>query len=62
MRTRRYALTTGGAVCTALLLFTEHAAAQTLTTLATFTSAPSDGIDPSGVVIGPGGVLYGTTK
>jgi uncharacterized protein (TIGR03437 family) len=46
----------------ALLMFTGHAAAQTLTTLATFTSAPSDGIEPSGVVIGPGGVLYGTTQ
>ena len=55
MRTLRHTL------FTALLMFTGHAAAQTLTTLATFTGAPSDGIDPLGVAIGPGGVLYGVT-
>ena len=61
MRTRRYTLTTGGTLLAALLIFSGHAAAQTLTTLATFTGAPSDGIDPLGVAIGPGGVLYGVT-
>jgi uncharacterized repeat protein (TIGR03803 family) len=44
-----------------LLIFTGYAAAQTLTTIATFTSAPADGIGPSGVAIGSSGVLYGTT-
>src|ERR1022692_4688674 len=48
-------------IFTALLIFSGHAAAQTLTTLATFTSAP-DGSDPSGVVVGSGGVLYGVTQ
>jgi uncharacterized protein (TIGR03437 family) len=46
---------------TALLIYSAHAAAQTLTTLATFTSAP-DGSDPSGLVIGSNGVLYGVTQ
>ena len=55
MRTLRHTL------FTALLIFTGHAAAQTLTTLATFHSAP-DGSDPSGVVVGSGGVLYGVTQ
>ena len=62
MRTHRCTLTAGGTLFTALLMFTGHAAAQALTTIATFASAPSDGIEPSGVVIGPGGVLYGTTQ
>jgi len=37
--------------------------AATLTTLHTFTGAPNDGANPyGGVVVGPGGVLYGTTQ
>lgn len=64
MRTLRHALTTGGTLLSALLIFAAFTAAQaasTLTTLYNFTGG-SDGFHPiSGVVIGSGGVLYGTT-
>jgi uncharacterized repeat protein (TIGR03803 family) len=49
----------------ALLIFAAYSAAHaaTLTTIHTFTGAPNDGAFPlAGVVIGPGGVLYGTTS
>jgi uncharacterized protein (TIGR03437 family) len=65
---RPSALTYAAALCTALLTFTTDTMAQTspatLTTLATFQGAPPnlDGIDPLGVVVGSGGVLYGVTQ
>lgn len=57
----------GATTFTALLIFTGHAAAQTppaLTTLYTFPSpaSPAGGTNPLGLVIGSGGVLYGTTQ
>ena len=48
----------------AFLVCAAYSSAQagTLTTLHTFTGSPNDGSFPgSNVVIGPGGVLYGTT-
>jgi len=66
MRTVREVLTTGGTLLTALLVLLSNSVAQdtrpTLTTLYSFAGG-SDGSDPlAGVVIGPGGVLYGTTQ
>jgi hypothetical protein len=65
MRTLRHTLTIGGPLLAALLVFIASTAAQpsspTLTTLYSF-SGPPDGASPeAGVVIGPGGVLDGTT-
>ena len=62
MRTLRHTLTTAGMFFTALLIFTGRPAAQTLTTLATFSSPLSDGIGPSGVVVASDGALYGATQ
>ncbi len=61
----RPALTTGGTLLTAVLIFTTYTAAQspppTLTTLYSFT--PQRGGPPAaGVTIAAGGVLYGTTN
>ena len=67
MTTRRPALTTSGKLLTALLIFTAYTAAQTspprLTTLHEFAGHPNDGGNPGygAMVIGKGGVLYGTT-
>jgi uncharacterized repeat protein (TIGR03803 family) len=45
-----------------LLIFTAHMAAQTMTTLHGFTGAASDGSEPhASLVIGDGGVMFGTT-
>jgi len=46
------------------LILAAHQAAQagTLTTIHTFTGSPVDGSNATGVVIGPGGVLYGATS
>src|ERR1035441_6934332 len=46
------------------LIFAAHQAAQagSLTTIHTFTGSPVDGAGPTGVVIVPSGVLYGTTR
>ena len=55
-------------LCAVLLIIAADTRAQTppplLTTLASFHGAPAnlDGIDPLGVVIGSGGVLYGVTQ
>jgi uncharacterized repeat protein (TIGR03803 family) len=57
----RRALATVGTLLLALLTITSYADAQTLTTLHSFT-AGDDGIDPLGVVVGAGGVLYGDTQ
>jgi len=62
MTLRRLAPSIGGTLLTALLVFNSHIAAQTLTTLHSFTGGPNDGWGPeTGVVIGAGGVLYGNT-
>ncbi len=54
-------LAIGGTLVLALLTFTSYAASQKLTTLYTFTGG-ADGFGPTtGVVVGAGGVLYGTT-
>ncbi|MGA3039552.1 MAG: choice-of-anchor tandem repeat GloVer-containing protein [Bryobacteraceae bacterium] len=54
-------LAIGGTVVLGLLTFTYDAAAQTPTTLYTFTGG-GDGSGPTtGVTVGAGGVLYGTT-
>ncbi|MGA2131565.1 MAG: choice-of-anchor tandem repeat GloVer-containing protein [Bryobacteraceae bacterium] len=50
----------GGTLFLALLILTSSAAAQTPTTLYTFTGG-ADGTGPNTVAIGAGGVLYGTT-
>ena len=63
---RLSALIYAATLCTVLLILTADTRAQTsppaLTTLATLHGAPLDGIDPLGVVIGSGGVLYGVTQ
>jgi uncharacterized protein (TIGR03437 family) len=66
MTIRRQALTTSGTLLTVLLIFAAYTRAQTsrptLTTLHNFVGGTSDGAQPyAGVVIGGGGVLYGTT-
>jgi uncharacterized repeat protein (TIGR03803 family) len=65
----RQALTTCGALLTAILLWMPNSAAQsakpTLTTLYSFqgpSAQPPDGWIREGVVIGSGGKLYGTTE
>jgi len=65
--TTRGLCTIGGALWIALqtltLSTTAQASSPTLTTLYNFAGGPSDGSQPiTGVVIGPGGVLYGTTE
>src|ERR1039458_426276 len=59
MTTPRLSLTTGGALLTALLLLTGYASAQSLTP--TLTLLCEGLADPNGIVIGSGGVIYGTT-
>ena len=59
MTTPRLSLTTGGALLTALLLLTGYALAQSLTP--TLTLLCEGLADPNGIVIGSGGVIYGTT-
>jgi uncharacterized repeat protein (TIGR03803 family) len=65
MRTVRQTLTIGGALLTALVILTSYAAAQdtspTLRTLYNFTGGSGGGNPFASVVIGPDGVLYGTT-
>jgi len=66
IRNRRVAVVIFWRVSATLLICAVYAAAQavtpTLTTLHTFTGYPDDGASPGGVVIGSGGVLYGTTS
>ena len=66
MATGLSALTTGGTLLAVFLTFTASAAAQTtspaLTTLYSFAQDPNDGSNPNAIVIGSGGVLYGTTE
>jgi uncharacterized repeat protein (TIGR03803 family) len=51
------------ALSSAIVLTTHLIAAQTLTTLYTFTNLGGDGDSPQGaLVMGPGGVLYGVTE
>jgi uncharacterized protein (TIGR03437 family) len=65
---RLSALTYVAALCAVLPILNSETRAQTsppaLTTLASFQGAPPnlDGIDPLGVVVGSGGVLYGVTQ
>jgi uncharacterized repeat protein (TIGR03803 family) len=61
MTVRRQTVTTCGTLLTALLFSMSYSTAQTLTTLYTFTGG-NDGRSPDAVVIGSGGVLYGTTS
>ena len=60
MAHRLRAIAIGGTLFLALLTLTSSAAAQTPTTLYTFTGG-ADGTGPNTVAIGAGGVLYGTT-
>ncbi len=61
MAIHRPALKNGGALLVVFMIFCTTAEAQpTLTTLYSFTGG-KDGDDPNGVVIGTGGVLYGST-
>ena len=66
MATGLSALTTGGTPLAVFLTFIASAAAQTtspaLTTLYSFAQDPNDGSNPNAIVIGSGGVLYGTTE
>jgi hypothetical protein len=66
MATGLSALTTGGTLLAVFLTFIASAAAQTtspaLTTLYSFAQDPNDGSNPNAIVIGSGGVLYGTTE
>jgi uncharacterized repeat protein (TIGR03803 family) len=66
MRTVRQVVTTGGTLLTALLVLLSYSAAQdsspTLRTLHNFTGGSDGGGPWAGVVIGTGGVLYGTTR
>jgi uncharacterized repeat protein (TIGR03803 family) len=57
------ALTIGPTLLAALVSFTANGAAQTLHTLHAFSAYPRDGATPyqGAVVIGAGGVVYGTT-
>jgi hypothetical protein len=66
MHIQRLTLATFGTLSTTLLLFNFSSVAQAsspiLTTLHTFTGTDTDGANPyAGVILGPGGVLYGTT-
>ena len=66
MTTWRQALTTCGTLLASVLTFTAYAGAQMSTpqlkTLHNFQGTPSDGSQPyTGLAIGKGGVLYGTT-
>jgi uncharacterized repeat protein (TIGR03803 family) len=63
MTIRFSALKTGGALSIASMILSLCGEAQTtLTTLYEFSSRTFDGAHPEGIVIGSGGVLYGTTK
>jgi uncharacterized repeat protein (TIGR03803 family) len=63
MTNRRAPIAPFEIVLTSLLIFTAYSVAQaaTLTTLHSFTGAPDGSLPNGGVVLGPGGVLYGTT-
>jgi hypothetical protein len=65
MRTVRQTLTAGGTLLTALVISTSYSAAQdtgpTLRTLYNFTGGSGGGNPFASVVVGPDGVLYGTT-
>jgi hypothetical protein len=62
LRTRKEMLAVCGVLCAATQLLAPGAAAQTLTTIHTFTGGPNDGANPaSPVLISASGRLYGVT-